>query len=629
MKRTGLQSKRKGSTILLGLLVVFTFFAVAALPVYAQLDSADTRTLGESSGLSTLDLAILIARFIRAAIAVIGIVLVCLVVWAGYLYMVSQGEKEKIAKAKKIISSAIIGLVIIFLSYSAASYILFKLLEISGLGGTSGTGAGQYSEPLSGSLGSGIIETHYPSRGAVDIPRNTRIMVTFKEAIDPASLIVEADGSAYDGDSATTNYLNTRNVLIYQTADEDESGDVAEEDLVEATVSFTEDQLTFVFDPIDLMGNSEYDTNYTVYLTPDIALDDGSAAFTGSNDEGYQWTFEVSTELDLTPPKVLSVAPEESSDPYDRNITIQIMFDDAMDPVAGSGTYAPDDGDTFANVEAVYTDDAVSNQNVTGTFTVVNNYRTIEFTTDDACSEDPCGNTIYCLPSSSDIEVQAHAATLSDDPPQAETIGGLFDGLVDAAGNSLDGSGDGTADGPGSQDDGGDDYIWNFSTSDAINDSVPHLEELSPSIVEEEVDVDTDVVLKFSALMQASTLNTENIQLVPDQEQEMWYSNASATLSTDDCPVDDEGDPQTCTKVTTDHASFWESDEDTATFYNYYPVITQGVKSAYQICMRPAYGPSETVASPLCATDDFPFCCNGLPSDEACTTANLDIELGD
>ncbi len=633
MGRAGLHSKFVSMAILLGLFVVFVSLIWFVPDVHAQLDSSATETLGEASGLSTLDLAILIARIIRAVLQFLGIVLVCLLVYAGYIYLTSAGEKEKIDKSKKIIQSAIIGLLIIFASYSLAAYILAKLLEAAGLSGASSSSAAQYSEPLSGSLGSGIIDTHYPARDATDVPRNTRIMVTFKEAIELSSIMVEADGSAYDGSQDTTNYLRTEYVQIYQSADEDEDGNVAEEDLATATVSFTDDQETFVFDPVEYLGNADTDTNYTVFLSPSIALADGTgSAFTGDNDEGYEWQFEVSTELDLTPPTVVSVVPEESSDAYDRNITVSITFDDAMDPVAGSGEYDPSDTidpDTFGNIDVLYTDSSVTSQNVEGSFGVTNNYRTIEFTTNDACSQDPCGNTIYCLPASSDLEVQAHAATLSDDAPQAETIGGLFDGLVDAAGNSLDGDADGTAEGPGAPDAGGDDYEWEFSTSSTINDDVPELYAIEPTLSEEDVELDATVAFTFNMLMQSSTLGSSNIQLVPDQDQTLWFVHASETLDSSLCPTDNDGNAQTCTKVTTDHADFWESDEASAVYYNYYPVITQGVKSAYQICMRPAYGPSATSSSPSCATDSYPFCCDGLPSTTACETANLEIELGD
>lgn len=597
------------------------------VPLLAQLQNDNFEALGANSGLATESLPIVIARIIRAVLAVLGVLLVCLIVYAGYLYMVAGGDPAKTKKAKTIITNAIIGIILIFSSYSLASYVLNRLLAASGLGGgVTTTTATTYTEPLSGSLGSGIIESHYPARNAIDVPRNTRIMVTFKEAIDPTSLLKEADGAAYDGDPATPEYLNTDQVLIYPTDAVDvESGidpaDVALPSLG-VRMTYSDDFTTFVFDPAELLGDGVEDVNYTVFLGSTILKTDGSAAFSGAYAEGYQWTFEVSTEVDLTPPYVVSAVPLASEDPYARNITIQITFNEAMDPVALSGTYEPDAGKTFDNVEVV-----VSDTNVEGTFAISNVYRTVEFTSNDACSKDPCGDTIYCLPPSAAIEVQAHAATLSEDAPQASVVGGLFDGVVDAAGNSLDGDGDGEAEGPGTPDFGGDDYAWEFDTSSEINDAVPHISLLRPEIGEEEVDVNAAVEITFSydadegesVLMQSSTLNSTNIQLVPDHAQELWFSLEQELLDSDS-QTPDEGESAIYTKAVIQHAEFWESDEDAQTFYAYYPVITNGVKSAYQICMYPSYGPTTSDAFPLCATASQPYCCDGIPSDTACKT---------
>ncbi|KKR84911.1 MAG: hypothetical protein UU31_C0002G0069 [Candidatus Uhrbacteria bacterium GW2011_GWA2_41_10] len=606
---------------------VFVFVGILMVlgtrDVYAQINSASVNAVGSASGLSTQELTILIARIIRAALGVLGIVFVALIVYAGYLYMISSGDPVKTANAKKIIKSAAIGLVIIFASYSIASYVLGRLLAAAGLAGTTTTTAAPYSEPLSGSLGSGMIENHYPGRNAIDIPRNTRIMITFKEPMNPDSFVKDDDK-----DPATTDDMNTDNLLIYPTDSVNGSEGVEAKDVALAStavaVSYTEDLRTFVFDPIDLLGNALEDTNYTVKIQPDSLKADGTAVFSGAYAEGYEWSFEVSTEVDLTPPKVVSAIPVSSDNPYDRNVTIQITFNEAMDPVAVSGTYDPNQEKTFSNIEIVATPEGETKNNVYGSFLISNGYKTVEFTSFDACSKDPCGDTIYCLPALANIEVQAHAAGLSTDPPQASMIGGLFDGLADAAGNSLDGDGDGTAEGTGVS---LDDYQWNFQTSDAINDDVPEIISLSPGIREENVDLNTQVKVTFNMLMQSSSLNSDAIRLIPDQVQELWYTLSQMSLNSNFQPANVEENP-VYTQAMVDHASFWESDETQGIFYNYYPVISNDVKSVYQICMYPSYGPSNSESFSSCATTLQPYCCDGLPSNKACTT-NKGTTLGD
>jgi hypothetical protein len=78
----------------------------------------------------------------------------------------------------------------------------------------------------------------------------------------------------------------------------------------------------------------------------------------------------------------------------------------------------------------------------------------------------------------------------------------------------------------------------------------------------------------------------------------------------------------------------WESVENpdgTTTLYYYYPVITQEVESAYQICMFPSYGPADHSALspyPQCVSSTLPYCCNGSPSSIPCKTQKSLKSLG-
>lgn len=609
-------------------LLMILFFILLPEPLQAELQDANLETFGAASGLATTSLPILVARIIRIFLTVIGIVFVVLVIYAGYLYLTARGEAEPIKKAGKILRNAIIGLAIILASYAITTFILNALLEASGLAGGVTTTAVNYTEPLSGSLGSGIIESHYPARNASDIPSNTRIFITFKEAIDIDSIISGYDEAAAAGE--TSFDLNASNVLIYPTDQVDEDAGISEEDValasaaVDVTFSDYEEEdggpTTFVFDPVELLGSAASSMNYSVKLEPDILKADGSDAFSGNESDGYEWTFEVSTEVDLTPPYVVSVVPSAGGE-EDCNVVVSLTFSEAMDLVASTGAYG--NGKTFSNIE-VLSGEAGSQDNVEGVFSISNAYQTVEFVPSDVCGEDPCGDTIYCLPGSSDIEVQAHAAALSDDPPQADVSGGLFDGLVDAAGNSLDGDNDWGETGG----EAGDDYSWSFETSAEVNDDVPVISAVSPGVEEEEIEVNADVEITFNILMQSSTISSFNINLVPDHTQTLWYS-----LSRDDSDAgtaSDSSDDYSTAII--DHATLWESVENadgSITYYLYYPVITNEVKSAWQICFHPADGPDESgSASTTCGDDDFPYCCNGSASADPCQTINTGATLG-
>ncbi|NBS41442.1 hypothetical protein EBS80_02175 [bacterium] len=598
-------------------------FCVLALSAFAFGHPALAQTLSATDqlnqvatggGLPTVSAPIIIARIIRVVLGTLGIIFTIVVLYAGFIYMTAQGDDTKIKTAKAMIKNGIIGLILCLLSFTITTYILDRLVEAAGLTGGSTSVTSQYGEPLSGSLGAGIIESTYPERDAIDIPRNTRIYVTFKEPIDPASII-----AGYDANPASTD-LNTDNVSIGPT-DSTVGSALASTDVI---VTTNDDHTIFAFDPVPNLGSSVEDTNYTVTLGSGIQKSNGLAAFSGAYSDGYRWSFEVSTLIDLTPPTVVSVIPRSGADEA-RNVTVSITFSEAMDPVASTGT-----SPTFRNIEVAYGDDVASATNEKGTFAISNGYRTVEFTPDEACGQDPCGDTIYCLHGNETIFVTAHAATLGTDPPQAYSVSATFDGLVDAAANSLDGNDDGEAQGSRSDDvDGTDDYeLPSFTTTDDLNDDVPHIADMSAGINEGLVDQDADLDITFDIPMKSSTLNSANISLWPDPWYEFWFS-----LSKTDHYVGDDVD---YTVANVSHGTLVSPDD---LGWNYWPTVTRGVKSNWQICMYPAYGPSAEDAADLTCnggsysgdlgvSSALPYCCNGVPQATACETGTTQTSTG-
>ena len=84
--------------------------------------------IGTELGGDTPDsLTELIGGLINALFGVMGIVFVVLTVYAGYLYMTAQGDKENTEKAKKLLGQAVIGLVIIVAAYAIAQFVIDTL----------------------------------------------------------------------------------------------------------------------------------------------------------------------------------------------------------------------------------------------------------------------------------------------------------------------------------------------------------------------------------------------------------------------------------------------------------------------------------------------------------------------
>lgn len=112
-----------------------------ALPAKAQLN-AGLNEVGQTIKLSGEDPRIIASRIINVVLGVLGIILLTLMLYAGFLWMTSGGDAEKIKKAQGYIRNAIIGLIIILAAWAITYYVINVLLNATGGGGGGGGGSG-------------------------------------------------------------------------------------------------------------------------------------------------------------------------------------------------------------------------------------------------------------------------------------------------------------------------------------------------------------------------------------------------------------------------------------------------------------------------------------------------------
>lgn len=100
-------------------------------PVKASLaDTANKqiKATGQSAGLvgktgQTADPRVAAAELIQMLLQLLGIIFVCLVVLAGFWLITAKGDEGKIEKAHNTIQAAIVGLIIILISYSITRFV--------------------------------------------------------------------------------------------------------------------------------------------------------------------------------------------------------------------------------------------------------------------------------------------------------------------------------------------------------------------------------------------------------------------------------------------------------------------------------------------------------------------------
>lgn len=595
---------------------------------FAQVDPG-LDAVATAGGIATeSDLPTIIGRIINIFLSFMGIVLLGLMVYAGFLWMTAGGEAEKVNQAKKTMMNAVIGLIIIVSAFAITNFIIRLLGGETGFGTGSGSGSNPFANNggfpgSAGALGAGIIETHIPSRDATGVPRNASIVITFKEPIKLNSVIAgyndngTPDNLADDPDRATAIGLNSDVVKIYPSGKRDEALTTAQ-----ARVSFTNDRQTFVIRPVNYLGSATVNTDYTVEFVGGLnglKLEDGTAAFGGTFSSGYKWQFQVSTLIDNTPPRITSVIPAKDRT-YAPNVIVQMEFNEAIDPVSASGDIA--NGSGFTNITLVANGSIYAN----GHYVISNQYRTIEFVSDTKCGTNSCGNDVFCLPVDSSIQVTAKAATLSDQPPTAAIAGGLYDGLVDLAGNSLDGDGDGKSQGSDSDSvTGNDQYAWSFLTTSQPDVTAPRIISTTPSagdlVNSSNLSVDAKIDAVFDKPMRSSTVNTDNVTLSNNEPLTMadtfWWRTGYTSLAANGSEATQD-QPPTQGKISLDHRLFISATGTGAESIIpiYQPSLKSGLQNIYQNCYVPS-------ASESCQADEVnPYCCDGVKQSTACSLPN-------
>ncbi|OGF34878.1 hypothetical protein A2482_04925 [Candidatus Falkowbacteria bacterium RIFOXYC2_FULL_48_21] len=333
-------------------------YAQTTNDVNQNLEQVAAETPLQNAGLITI-----VGRVIKIFIGILGVIALIIVLYAGFIYMTSGGDQEKVMTAKKWLINGVIGLAIIFSAYSITVFIfnLFTDNEYQLAGGpqyqTAGLTGGAYG--ISGGAFGNIIQNHFPKPEQTGVPRNTMILVTFKTPILPDSVIDITENVCPDSLDPKTlcGAIKKDAFRVFRCADmiaeafEKPEGktcasvpffDIAEGNACKADAEckgglcsngvctdnklvsgygiITEDHKTIIFNPYgDLnqhLGDANNDVPYIVYLTPAIKKDsDPKQTIFSKAYPDYKWRFTTSIFLDLTPPTVSSVVPAKVPTP--------------------------------------------------------------------------------------------------------------------------------------------------------------------------------------------------------------------------------------------------------------------------------------------------------------------------
>ena len=105
----------KTKLFLISALIAVTLFGIGSVAL-AQVEISGG--LGATFGLGTQDFRTTLINIVNIALGFLGIIAITVILYGGFIWMTSGGRPDRIDKAKKILISAVIGLLIILFSFA-------------------------------------------------------------------------------------------------------------------------------------------------------------------------------------------------------------------------------------------------------------------------------------------------------------------------------------------------------------------------------------------------------------------------------------------------------------------------------------------------------------------------------
>lgn len=107
------------------------FMLLTSQPAFAQVGVSISSGLQDAAGQSGYDtggnLPTFIGNIISALLAFTGMIFLVITVYAGVMYMTAAGDEGKVKKAKSMLSSSIIGLLIVIGAYAFTSFVVEQI----------------------------------------------------------------------------------------------------------------------------------------------------------------------------------------------------------------------------------------------------------------------------------------------------------------------------------------------------------------------------------------------------------------------------------------------------------------------------------------------------------------------
>ena len=129
--KTNLKGGETMKKIIISLLSFVICFGLLAQVALAQITYGGLEYV-TGSGLGTNNLKAMVFAIVNIILGFLGIVAIIIILIAGFRWMTSAGNEEKVTSARQMLIAGVIGLAIVLASWAIASFVLGSLLGATG-----------------------------------------------------------------------------------------------------------------------------------------------------------------------------------------------------------------------------------------------------------------------------------------------------------------------------------------------------------------------------------------------------------------------------------------------------------------------------------------------------------------
>ena len=309
-------------------------FFVIVIVISHSSASAQGLDLPSVASLPDRPLPDLLVGIINGFLGLLGVIALGVLIYGGYVWMTSGGISQRIALAKRILLSAVIGLIIILLSWAIIQFIF------NAVNGNNNNNNNVINPPIlpPGSSVNFRVDEYSP-KGNVPVVVCMPIQARFNRLLDQSTVVAAPnlsptihlrlncttgfpDGDAFCAAANLGNCGTTINVNKYCDTE------------VPGNMTFPgPSALNFTFRPSkDLEKNAAYLVIINDGLSG-VRSQSGDECIGAASDLGEckQWEFTTNDQTDKVPPQVAKVSPVDAATNVCRAKTIAAQFNEDMD----------------------------------------------------------------------------------------------------------------------------------------------------------------------------------------------------------------------------------------------------------------------------------------------------------